>query len=226
VNLCIIPARAGSKRIKDKNIREFCGKPIIEYAIDAALESKMFDMIVLYTNIEELFIWNNKSGITRLKRTAKSSGDNKTLSETLIEVLTLLDSKYGWFNNICLLLPTAVFTTSEDLIKSFEMLKDNDAVVAVKESEYPIERAFMIDTFKNQLHMRQPMYEFTRTQDLPQSYYDAGQFYWLNTKAFLEQKRIFMDKTVPYIMDAIDIDTESDWIKAEAIYEHTRILAR
>lgn len=216
-NICIIPARYGSKRIKDKNIRPFCGKPIIEYAIESAFKSELFDMIIIYTNDIKIIADYPDLAVIRSQENAN---DIATLTDTLLEALGI----YEKFNNACLLLPTAVFTTSGDIIKAYNLLKDNDAVISVCKYSHPIERAFRI--YNDKFMFFSAFNEFRRTQDFPEAYHDAGQFYWLNVKAFKEQKRIFMGNSHPYIMDAIDIDNESDWIKAEAIFERTRILAK
>lgn len=209
---CIIPARKGSKRIKDKNIKEFCGKPILEYPLREALSSALFLNPYVFTNDERILEKYTHYAVPRLDDNAN---EHSTLAEMLFECL-MKDTHYEY---VCVLLPTAVFATKEDLIKSFDMLKDNDAVISVCKYNHPIERALGI--YHGSLIFFNKTNEFTRTQDLLDCYHDAGQFYWLKTKSFLQQKRIFMDKSVPYIMDAVDIDTEEDWLKAEAIFEKT-----
>lgn len=219
MNLCVIPARFGSQRIKNKNMRHFLGKPIIDYAIKTAVNAISIDEVLVYTND-----WNIKlrhPEFVTLDRPDDNANDTANLTETLIEALKLKNVEY---DNICLLLPTAVFTKSADLDMAFESLQGNDSVVSMAQFEAPIERAFDIRP-DGHAELVFPYNEFKRTQDFTKKYHDAGQFYWLDYKEFIRQQRIFMAKTVPYIMDAIDIDTEDDFKKAEAIYEYTRILA-
>lgn len=212
MNLCIIPARAGSKRIPNKNIREFCGKPIIEYALEIA--KSVFIKPIVYTNDDRIIF--KYPGDAEL-RTNKNADDNASLTDMLLEIEWL-----QYYDTLCLLLPTAVFVTDEDIRKALAMLKKNDAIISVCKYSHPIQRAFEICNKK--LTMVNDKNQFIRTQDLKHTYYDAGQFYIINVKSFLQQKKIFMEKSIPYIVDAVDIDNEEDWGKAEALFEYKRIL--
>lgn len=230
MRICIIPARKNSKRIPGKNIRDFLGRPIIEYAIETTIESGLFENegIIILTDNSNLDKYIEKYNIRVVARNPEFANDNSTLSETLFDVLD--ESKlqkdeyfYPFPKEICLLLPCAVFTSPNDLIESHRLLEGRNAVIPVVPYPHPIERAFYIDN--KRLKMAAPEFQFTRTQDLATHYHDAGQFYWLDTGSFLKQKKIFMDNSAPYIMQAIDIDTEEDWKKAENMlwsYYHTK----
>jgi len=230
-NLCVIPARGGSQRIKGKNVRDFCGKPIISYPIQTAIESKLFDEVIVYTDSQEIDKVANQYGATTpLFRAQESPNDTATLTDTILEVLIKYEDTNKWFENICCLLPTAVFVTKEDLISSYNFLNykvkvNPDCVVSFVKYNHPIQRAFRISLNNFDLksphyfQMLHPEYALKRTQDLEPSYFDAGQLYWLNTESFLKQKKIFMNQTVGYQIDAVDIDNEEDWRLAELKYK-------
>ena len=213
MNLCIIPARAGSKRIPKKNTRSFLGRPIIEYPLDAANYSNLFQQIIISTDDD--YIAENYSAYVPFLRSSEAATDTATLTDVVLDVLT----HYNQYDKICVILPTAVFTQPFDLLSAYNKLEDGiDSVVPVCPYEHPIERAFYRDD--GLLYMLNPDSAMTRTQDLTPQYHDAGQFYWLNYNAFMEHRKFFMPRTVPYIMRAVDIDTESDWRRAEAIIGH------
>jgi pseudaminic acid cytidylyltransferase len=220
VNLCIIPARAGSKRIPNKNRRPFAGKiPIIEFPVCEALHAKAIDRLVISTDDRELLKTYHRFA---LKRADKTSGDDAPLVDVVTEVLDNLDEPC---DNVCVLLPCAVFVDSEDIDASFKLLDGKDAVCAVIKYNHPIERAMRLDDYM--VSMIQEKYAFTRTQDLQPAYHDAGQFYWLNVKSFQEQRKIFMRRTAGCVLDfAVDIDDESDWTRAEESYRARKILAQ
>jgi N-acylneuraminate cytidylyltransferase len=221
-NLCVIPARGGSKRIPFKNVRNFCGWPIISYPIKQALESKLFDEVIVYTDNQEIAkVANEYGAITPLFRAQENANDTATLTETLFEVLIKYEDTDKWFDNICVILPTAVFITFDDLFNSKNRLDFDklDSVISVNKYNHPIERAFEIDLSTGYLFMKQSGYEFSRTQDIMPSYHDAGQFYWLHVNSFLDQHKIFMKKMIGHQIDAVDIDNEEDWQLAELKYK-------
>lgn len=212
VNVCVIPARSGSKRIKNKNIKEFCGEPIYRYALKNAIKAMSIDDIVIYTNDEQIL--KQEPEFCSIKRKQKNAGDKSTLTDTLLEFI----SNYkGKIDNICLLLPTAVFATDKDIDAAFNKLKGYDAVTTFSIYPHPIERAFSLNS---NVAMIYPAAQFVRTQDFIPKYHDAGQFYWINVDSFLKQKKIYMKKLNYYILDAVDIDNEKDWDKAEALFEY------
>jgi N-acylneuraminate cytidylyltransferase len=221
-NLCVIPARGGSKRIPRKNVKEFCGWPIISYPIRQALESKLFDEVIVYTDNQEIAKVANQYGATTpLFRAQESANDTATLTGTLFEVLVKYEDTDKWFDNICVILPTAVFITFDDLFNARNRLDFDklDSVISVNKYNHPIERAFKVDLNSGYLYMEKQGYEFSRTQDITSSYHDAGQFYWLNVNSFLLQHKIFMNKMTGCLVDAVDIDNEEDWQLAELKYK-------
>jgi len=221
MNIAIIPARQNSKRIKNKNKRLFLNKPIIEYAIESAEKSELFDSIVISTDDPEIQA-HYKCQAWIIGRSREAASDTATLTEVIQEALMQLEDGGICPDNICVILPCAVFIDSDDLLLAYDDLEYNDCVISVCEYSHPTARE--LGYIDNIFQMIRPEFENKRTQDIERSFYDAGQFYWLNVKAFKEQQKIFMDRLSPYIIEAIDIDTEEDWTKAEAICGHTRIL--
>lgn len=217
MNICIIPARTASKRIPNKNIKYFNGFPIIEYPYHTALDSGLFKEIIISTDsdkIHEMF----KVRCPVIRRPAHLAEDKTPLIDVVLHAIE--ETGFKKIKNVCLMLPTSVFVKEEDLKKASKMLNNKDAVISVCEFPHPIERGFFMNNAL--LKMIMPEHRNTRTQDLPKKYYDAGQFYWMDYESLMEQKKIFMDRLVPYIMHAIDIDDEQDWIRAEAMFEPTR----
>jgi pseudaminic acid cytidylyltransferase len=221
--VCMIPARGGSKRIPGKNIKSFLGKPIITYPIEVAKASGIFDNIIVYTDdlkTKELVIEINRLNPkeqTIFFKNRFNATDTESLTDMLLNFLN-----YETFNNIdylCILLPTAVFVKPIEI----EIASDSisyDGIITFCKYSHPVERCFRIFTERDsKIFMKHPEYEFIRTQDIEDSYYDAGQMYFLNVKSFLKQKRIFMDNIYPIIIDAVDIDNPEDWKKAEAFYK-------
>lgn len=224
-NLCIIPARGGSQRIKRKNIKNFDGYPIITYPFQEACCSGLFGVNKVRVSSEDpeiLAYVNEWSANVPFIRSNQTASNTATLVDVLNEIIEMYQELKHTPKNICLLLPTSVFTTKEDLIESYKYLEGSDSVVAITKYNHPIQRSFWMNAYDGRISMRYPEHEFTRTQDLGCSYHDAGQFYWINVESFLQQQKIFMNKTVGYAIDAIDIDTEDDWKLAELKYKLKR----
>ena len=217
--ICLIPARGGSKRIPRKNIRPFLGKPIIEYPIATAMRAGIFNDIIVYTDDHEVRDVAIKAGASYMPRDKVS--DNQSTTDMLLEFLNIYKKINKKLEYLCLLYPTSVFITSELLSIDSKLLTWYDGVITFNKYSHPIERAFKIkyDGMSMFSEMRNPEYEFIRTQDIEESYYDAGQMYFLNVKRFLEQKRVFMKNIYPVIINSVDIDDETDWKKAEAFYK-------
>jgi len=218
-NMAIIPARGGSKRIPRKNIKEFLGKPIIAYSINVALESGLFNEVMVSTDDEEIVGVAKKFGAkVPFMRSKESADDYATLADVVEEVKKEYRKREKIFNNICCILPTAPFLTVENLKKGFQILhqKGVDSVRPIVEFPYPIQRALR----KNEdgfLEMLQPEHKRTRSQDLEPAYYDAGQFYWMRGEAGMagEKKAGFVISQ--YL--AQDIDKDEDWKIAEMKFE-------
>jgi pseudaminic acid cytidylyltransferase len=222
--VAMIPARGGSKRIPGKNIKPFLGKPIITYSIETAKASGIFDQIFVYTdddNIRDLALSKECFTVNR-----KYATDTETLTECVLNFIDEFkdySNYYPAFDYLCVLLPTAVFVNGYMLGESLQELDDDlhDCIFSLVKYAHPIQRAFYLDKYccHPKVFLQHPENEFIRTQDLSNYYYDAGQFYFLKVNKFLEEKRIFMKNSGPYIIDAVDIDNPEDWKKAEAFYK-------
>ena len=224
MKIAIIPARGGSKRIPGKNIRDFLGKPIIGYSIEVALQSGLFDRVVVTTDSDEIAKTAISFGAeVPFVRSSHLSDDYATMTDVMLDcVEKLLNDGYS-FDMFCCLMPTAPFIFPELLVDANELTLDsgNDAVISVSEFAFPIQRAF-VQNEKGFMALREPEFEMLRSNDMEPAYHDAGQFYFLRLKPFQEQKRFFMSASKPFILPAHmvqDIDTEDDWIYAEQLYE-------
>ena len=217
-NVCIIPARGGSKRIPKKNIKKFIDKPIIEYSIENAINSNIFDRIIVSTDDAEIFSISEKAGADVLFRSEKNSNDHSTTMDVLVEVMSELS-----YENICCLYPTSSLINYQDLIESFESFKIgkfNTLVSCVKYS-HPIQRA--LELVDGRLKMINSENINIRTQDLSTSYHDAGQFYWIKDTIIREQGKIFTENTGYYLLNELnaqDIDNIEDWKIAELKYKY------
>lgn len=222
-NLCIIPARGGSKRIPRKNIKNFLGKPIIAYSIEAAIESGLFSEVMVSTDDEEIaevaLSWGAQ---VPFLRSSHASGDFATTLDVIKEVVNTYEGKGMAFNAICCLYATAPFVTSTHLTKAFSMFAEQkfDSLFPVMQFGFPIQRSIKISDNKSQFFF--PDYINSRSQDLEKSYHDAGQYYWLDNKLVKSGNSIMTDHTGAFIIDEMegqDIDNETDWKLAELKYE-------
>jgi len=218
-NIAIIPARSGSKRIPKKNIKHFLGKPIISYSIEAAIKSNLFDEVMVSTDDEEIAeIARTYGAKVPFLRSRKNADDFAVLADVVEEVVENYNKKNINFNNICCLLATAPFITSNKIIEAYNKLLENsfDSVFPVLEFSFPIQRSLKFN--ENKVSMVWGEYLNSRSQDLEPRYHDSGQFYWVNTSAFLNEKKIFTKNSGAIIiseLQAQDIDTETDWKLAE-----------
>lgn len=221
-NLAIIPARGGSKRIPRKNIKSFLGKPIIAYSIEKAINSKLFEEVMVSTEDEEIALVAKKYGATiPFMRDKDNANDFAGLSEVIEEVVRKYSSFGKEFKYICCILPTAPLTTIHRLKQAFDLLLMDSAtsVIPVVAFSYPPSRSLIFD--KGKLKMKWPEYLQTRSQDLPELYHDAGAFYWLSTQCFLKEKSLFTSNGTGLKLNELevqDIDTEIDWKLAELKY--------
>lgn len=221
-NICIIPARGGSKRIPHKNIKDFCGKPIITYSIEAALEAKIFDEVMVSTDDEEIAIVAKKYGASvPFMRSEETSNDYAIIKDVLCEVLGNYKTCGKTFDSVCCVLPTAPFVTSSDLTASFSMLKEAvTSVIPIVQFSYTIFRSMKICD-DGRLEMFWPENYSKRSQDLPTAYHDAGLFYWYAKSYFEESVAGFGANACGYVLSEMkvhDIDTEDDWKMAEMKY--------
>lgn len=219
-NLAIIPARGGSKRIPRKNIKNFCGKPVIAYPIEAALNSKLFSEVMVSTEDSEIAEIAQKFGASvPFMRSEENANDLASTVAVLEEVLDNYSSiKNMHFDNICCIYPVAPLINPADLRKSLDLLasSENETLMPVIKYSHPIQRSLEIKN--GHLSYKFEKYSSYRTQELESSYFDAGLFYWSTTTALLQKKSLVTNFTIPYIIDEIyaqDIDNESDWKIAE-----------
>lgn len=214
-NLAIIPARGGSKRIPRKNIKDFLGKPIIAYSIEAALNSGLFDEVMVSTDDEEIAAVALQYGASvPFMRSEKTANDYAPLAEVVEEVKNDYGQMNRSFDNICLILPTSPLITSSMLNKGKDLLIQTkaDSVRPVVRFGYPIQRAFKMDE-KGAVSMFNPEFAQTRSQDLEPSYHDAGMFYWMKADKGLKGTNKYGFEISE--MECQDIDNETDWKMAE-----------
>lgn len=220
-SIAIITARGGSKRIPKKNIKEFCGKPIIAYSIEAALASGVFDEVMVSTDSEEIKIIAEQYGASvPFLRSKTTSNDFATTADVLEEVLSCYKNIGKTFDSFACIYPTAPFVTGRKLAEAVALLQDADAVLSVVRFSFPPQRAFVIKD--ENVVFQYPQYERVRSQDLEPIYHDCGQFYMCNIEPFLEHHSLILPTTKPYILpeeEVQDIDTMSDWEIAEAKYK-------
>ncbi len=221
--IAIITARGGSKRIPKKNIKEFCGKPIIAYSIRAALDSGIFDEVMVSTDSEEIAEIARAYGAkVPFMRSAKTSDDFATTADVLMEVLERYQELGRTFEVMSCIYPTAPFVTPQKLQSAYDTLTKEQAVMAmpVVAFSYPPQRSYILQG--NMLEMKWKENYNKRSQDLEKMYHDAGQFYMYQVEAFIRLKGQMTESIVPVIvdeMDVQDIDNESDWKLAELKYQ-------
>lgn len=224
MKLCVIPARGGSKRIPRKNIKDFCGKPMISYSIQAALSSGCFDKVIVSTDdaqiAEVAAFYGAEVPFTRPAE----------LSNDYAGTMPVIKHAIEWFleqgmkpTEVCCLYATAPFVQSYAIHKAYEQFQESQAdyCFTVTSFAFPIQRAIK-RTPDNRIRMFYPEYRNTRSQDLEEAYHDAGQFYWGKAKAWLAEIPLFSDVATPYILPRYwvqDIDTPEDWKRAELMYQ-------
>ena len=215
--IAIIPARGGSKRIPRKNIKDFLGKPIMAYVIETALKSELFDEVMVSTEDDEIATIAKKYGAkVPFFRSAKNADDHATTFSVLEEVLTT----YNSVTSAACIYPTAPFVTPEKLKQAQNLLRKNnfDTVFTAMKYGHHIERALQIDETTGKIKMIDARNMNTRSQDLKDTYHDAGQFYFFNTAPILKAKSLWTNNTGALIVDELeaqDIDTLTDWKLAE-----------
>lgn len=223
MRIAIIPARGGSKRIPNKNIKEFLGKPIIAYSIQAAIESKLFDKVIVSTDSEEIkSVAINYGAEVPFLRSEKNSDDFATTVDVILEVVKQFEELGDEVDEACCIYATAPFVRSEELTTAYSLLVEEayDVVFPAIPYSFPIQRAIKLDSEKR-IQMFFPEQRQTRSQDLEKSYHDSGQFYWFKVKSVIEKETLWTDNTGVIILDemhAHDIDTIKDWEIAEFKY--------
>ena len=221
--LAIITARGGSKRIPGKNIRDFYGKPVIAYSIQAALESNCFDKIMCSTDDVKIAKIAQKYGAeVPFFRSPETSTDYATTADVWQEVISEYAKRGEFFDCFCCIYPVAPFISGKQLKAGLNIMLNENAngAMPVVQYSYPTQRALKISSQK--LSMFYPDFLTARSQDLEKSYHDAGQFYWYKTEAFHKNPNIMQLSPVAIILpenEVQDIDTEEDWQIAELKYK-------
>lgn len=220
--IAIITARGGSKRIPRKNIKEFCGKPILAYSIEAAINSKVFDTVMVSTDDKEIADVAMKYGAeVPFFRSEKTSDDYATTNDVLLEVLAEYEKRGQKFDVGCCIYPTAPFVTAERIKQGIELIEKSEAdtLIPVVDFSYPPQRAMHI--VNDRLKFLYPEYMDSRSQDLEKHYHDVGQFYMFKVNEFYKNKKLLLGNIIPMKlteMEVQDIDTIIDWKMAELKY--------
>lgn len=222
-SIAIITARGGSKRIPRKNIKNFEGKPIIAYSIEAALKSGVFEEVMVSTDDKEIAEIAMKYGASvPFFRSEATSNDFATTSDVIMEVIKEYEKRGKKFDFATCLYPTAPFLTA-DLIKAAVTQAEKerpDEVIGVVEFSFPPQRCYFV-TENGRMEYKYKEFAYTRSQDLEKLYHDAGQLYIYNVEKFIEKNGKLTENLMPYIISPMlvqDIDTEDDWKLAEMKY--------
>lgn len=222
--VAIIPARGGSKRIPRKNIKEFCGKPMIAWSIEAALESDCFDRVIVSTDDEEIAAVARQHGAeTPFMRPAKLSDDYTGTIPVIRHAVEWLADNGCAVSQACCIYATAPFVSPEDLKRGQQLLESEACSYAFSVTSYafPIQRAICI-TGGGRVAMFNPEHFQTRSQDLEEAWHDAGQFYWGTAQAWTQERPIFSEDAAPVTLPrhrVQDIDTPEDWVRAEWLFK-------
>lgn len=220
--IAIITARGGSKRIPGKNIKEFCGKPILAYSVEAAVNAGIFDTVMVSTDDGEIAETARRFGAkVPFLRSERTSGDFATTNDVLLEVLEEYEKRGEYFDLGCCIYPTAPFVTAKKLVCAVEQLENStvDTLIPVTSFSYPPQRAMVVRD--GRLEFLHPEYLDSRSQDLEPQYHDVGQFYVFRTEAFQRNRRLMTGDILPLVISELevqDIDNEADWKIAEMKY--------
>jgi pseudaminic acid cytidylyltransferase len=224
MRIAIIPARGGSKRIPKKNIKDFFGKPMIVWSIEAAKSSSCFDRIIVSTDDEEIASVAKKYGAEApFIRPASLSDDHTTVAPVIDHAIKSLAQNGCEIDEVCCIYATAPFIKPFDIKTGLNKLQnlDCDFSFAVCNYEFPIQRAFSI-LGEVGVNMYQPEDFNTRSQDLEDAYHDAGQFYWGYSSSWAKDIKMFSNRSAPIILPRYrvqDIDTIEDWTRAELLFK-------
>lgn len=222
--VAIIPARGGSKRIPRKNIKEFCGKPMIAWSIEAARSSGCFDKVVVSTDDTKIADVASEWGASvPFVRPSELSDDFTGTLPVMRHAVEWLGQNETPVDYACCLYATAPFVSPDDLRCGWELIRQAECnyAFAVTSFGFPIQRAIRI-TENGRVAMFSPEYFNTRSQDLEEAWHDAGQFYWGTAQAWREEKMVFAEYSVPVKLPrhrVQDIDTPEDWIRAEWMFQ-------
>jgi N-acylneuraminate cytidylyltransferase len=224
MKLAVIPARGGSKRIPRKNIKPFCGKPMIAWSIEAALQSACFDQVIVSTDDDEIAeVARQYGALVPFMRSAELSDDHTGTIPVIRHAIEWFQTQGQIPVQVCCLYATAPFVYVDDLRRGLVALTDtgSDYAFSVTSYAFPIQRAIRI-TNAGRIEMFNPEHFNTRSQDLEEAWHDAGQFYWGRAEAWLTGKPIFSNDAVPVKLPrhrVQDIDTPEDWVRAEWMFK-------
>lgn len=221
MNLAVIPARGGSKRVPRKNVQAFCGRPMIAWAIEAALESGCFDRVIVSTDDEEIAAVAEGYGAEAPFRRPADLSDDFTPTAPVVAHAIRWQQLSGPVDRVCCIYATAPFTRPQDLRAAMSLLQDGiDYVFSATTYDFPIQRAIRLGP-AGEVTMFQPEHLLSRSQDLEEAFHDAGQFYWGRTDAWLAGRPIFEARSRILKLPRYrvqDIDTREDWEHAEMIF--------
>ncbi len=223
MKIAMITARGGSKRIPRKNIKDFCGKPILAYSIEAAIRSGVFDEVMISTEDDEIAEIAQAYGAAfPFRRSKETAGDHAATIDVMLEVVEEYKKLGKNPESVCCIYPTAPFVTAEKLKKANALFEESnaDAVIPVVKFSFPPQRCFVIDG--DYIKFKWKEYELSRSQDLEPYYHDAGQFCFIKTEVMISQHTLIPKRTLPLIVDEMevqDIDNIDDWNIAEIKYQ-------
>lgn len=219
MTICIIPARGGSKRIPRKNIRVFCGKPMVQWTIEAAQQAGVFERIILSSDDTEISQTAQSLGVEApFIRPDTLSDDHATTMDVMAHAVSALNLTPD--TKVCCLYATAPFVEPKDLAKGPALLRDAQFAMSVTSFPFPIQRALRA-TATGHMEMMLPENFTTRSQDLEDAFHDAGQFYWAKASTWATGASPFAGKVAPIHLPRArvqDIDTPEDWDRAEAMF--------
>lgn len=228
MNVAIIPARGGSKRIPGKNIKPFYGKPMIAWSIEAAIESQCFDRVIVSTDDEGIAAVAREWGAeVPFMRPAELSDDFTGTIPVIAHAVEWLHAQDMQPQAVCCLYATAPFVHVSDLQHGLVVLREQavDYAFSVTSYAFPIQRAIKL-TNDGRVDMFNPEHFNTRSQDLEEAYHDAGQFYWGSADAWLQHRPIFSEQAAPVFLPrhrVQDIDTPEDWLRAESMFRALKV---
>jgi pseudaminic acid cytidylyltransferase len=223
MRVAIIPARGGSKRIPHKNIRQFHAKPMIAWVIEAAISSNCFDHVVVSTDSEKILTIASRFGeVIPLVRPPQFSDDYTPLVPVVRHAITELEQELGQIEDVCCILPTAPMIRSCDIVATMRKLQErrNSYVLSITSYPFPVQRAVRLSE-DGCVIMVEPEYYLTRSQDLEETFHDAGQFYWGSRNTWRTKDRLFDEAAYGHLIPRYrvqDIDTPEDWRRAELMF--------
>ena len=224
--VAIITARGGSKRIPRKNIKDFCGNPIIAYSIKNAIKSDLFDEVMVSTEDEEIAkIARHFGAKVPFLRSREKANDYAGSEEVVMEVVNMYEERGRVFRDVCCIYPTAPLVSADLMCQAYKKFKetDADALLPVLKFSFPPQRALMIE--EGELAFRWPEFSDYRSQDLKPLYHDAGAFYYIKKDVLMREKTLIPTNTGYFVLDEIhvqDIDNVSDWELAEMKYRYLK----